>query len=345
MKRLLNSIFYCLFLFVLIMPVFSENISLSQDDLTKLQTLLNQSIQNNSRNKNEEKNQNDVIVKDSNFELIMKTQDQIKEVIRSQHDILTQKPSWAQKDICDILRILTSSEYYKNVITDFDLFKNFENTLDNITDSYLKFSKELRYMIDIFRIIDYLTKNEMAFFEKIQAFPNAKIMSESSVNDQLSSLFSPLMEYAPDDSKTLIRNFITKFVKTKFGTEPRIPSYVIFGILNNINESQTDQFEKLEIAKKQFFRNLDSLIDLTNELLKEIGALKTSDRIAPNIIVYLDCLENCFDEISDLNQNAKKAFNEYTSKISTLYSDLNKIIENCINSPKNSEIFDFVEKN
>ena len=54
MKRLLNSIFYCLFLFVLIMPVFSENISLSQDDLTKLQTLLNQSIQNNSKNENEE---------------------------------------------------------------------------------------------------------------------------------------------------------------------------------------------------------------------------------------------------------------------------------------------------
>lgn len=345
MKRLLNSILYCLFLFVLIMPVFSENISLSQDDLTKLQTLLNQSIQNNSKNKNEEKSQNDVIVKDSNFELIMKTQDQIKEVIRSQHDILTQKPSWTQKGICDILRILTSSEYYKNVITDFDLFKNFENTLDNITDSYLRFSKELRYMIDIFRIIDYLTKNEMAFFEKIQVFPNAKIMSESSINDQLSSLFSPLMEYAPDDSKTLIRNFITKFVKTKFGTEARIPSYVIFGILNNINESQTDQFEKLEIAKKQFFRNLDSLIDLTNELLKEIGVLKASDRIAPNIIVYLDCLENCFNKISDLNQNAKKAFNEYTAKISILYSDLNKIIENCVNSPKNSEIFDFVEKN
>ena len=60
MKRILNSIFYCLFRLVLIGPVFSEKISLSQDDLTKLQTLLNQSIENNS--KNEEKNQNDVIV-------------------------------------------------------------------------------------------------------------------------------------------------------------------------------------------------------------------------------------------------------------------------------------------
>ncbi len=115
--------------------------------------------------------------------------------------------------------------------------------------------------------------------------------------------------------------------------------------MNCINEALTEQFEKFEICKKQFLRNLASLTDMTNELLKEIENLKISDKIAPNIIVYLDCLEKCITKINELNQNAKKNFNEYSEKIATLYSELNKTLEECINSPKNPKIFDFLEKN
>ncbi len=107
---------------------------------------------------------------------------------------MIQKPDWSQKDICDILRVLTSSEYYKDIITDFNLFKDLENVLDDISDTYSKFYKELRSMIDIFRIIDYLTESEKGFLEKIQSSPNTKIMPESSINKELTSLFGPLIE-------------------------------------------------------------------------------------------------------------------------------------------------------
>lgn len=341
--RFLNNIFYFLFLFILTFSIRSESTTLSQDDIAKLQTLLDQSKQNIL--KEDEKEQSDKIIEDSNFKLIIKVQDQIREILDSRHDILIQKPDWSQKDICDILRILTSSEFYKDIITDFNLFKDLENALNDISVSYPKFSKELRCIIDMFRMIDYLTKKEKAFLEKIQSFPNAKIMSESSINEELNSLFLPLMEYTPDTSKTLIRNLIIKFVKIKFGTSPRIPSYVIFGILNCMNEALKDQFEKFETTKKQFTRKLDSLTDITNELLKEIKDLKTSDKIAQNIVIYLDCLEKCITEINESNQNARKSFNEYSEKISTVYSELSSPLEECLNSPKNPEIFDFLEKN
>ncbi len=340
--RFLNNIFYCLFLFILTFPIRGESITLSQDDIAKLQILLDQSKQNHL--KEDENDQKDKIVKDSNFKLIAKFQDQIIEILNSRYDLLIQKPEWAQKDICDIFKILASSEYYKDIITDFNLFKDLENVLDDISVAYPKLSKELKSMIDIFRIIDYLTKREKAFLEKIQSFPNAKIMPESLIDEELHSLFLPLMEYAPDTSKTLIRNLIIKFVKTKFGTEPRVPSYMIFGMLNCINETLIDQFEKFETTKKQFSRNLDSLTDITNELIQEIKNMKVSNKIAPNIIIYLDCFERCITKINELNQNAKKNFNEYSEKISMLYSELNKILEECLNSPKNPEIFDFLEK-
>lgn len=339
--RFLNNILYFLFLFILTFSIRSESTTLSQDDIAKLQTLLDQSKQNIL--KEDEKEQSDKTIVDSNFKLIAKFQDQTREILDSRYDILIKKPDWSQKDICDILRILTSSEYYKDIITDPNLFKSFETSLDDISESYSKFSKEMRFIIDLFRITDYLTKN--GFFEKLQAYPNFEIMSESSINNELNDLLSSLTEYTPNSSKTLVRNFITKAVKTKFGVDPRIPSYVIFGMLNCLNETLINQFEKFEITKKQFHRNLDSLIDITNELLKEIKNIKNSNKIAPNIIVYLECFEECLKEINELNQNVRKDFYEYVEKVSILYFELNKIIENCLSSPKNPEIFDYLNKN
>lgn len=343
MNRFFNTIFCCLFFFAITSSIRSEGLTLSQDDIVKLQSILEQTKQNNlAENKKEQERK---VIEDKNFKLITETRDQINETLQTQFDVLIQKPDWHQKVICDILSILTSSEYYKDAITDFNLFKDFGSVLDDISKSYSKFFKELRTIIDIFRVTDYLTKKERGFFEKIQSFPNSEIMSESSITDELNNLLSPLTEYAPNSSKTLIRNLITKAVKTKFGTEPRVPSYVVFGILSCLNEALTDQFEKLETIRKQFLRNLDSLIDITNELLKEIKNIKNSTKIAPNIIIYLECFEKCLQEINDENQNVKKDFNEYTEKISTLYSGLSKNITDCLDSPKNPEIFDYLDRN
>jgi len=343
MSWFLNIIFGCLFFLAITFSIQSENIKLSSDDIVKLQSILEQTKQNNLiENKKEQESK---IIEDKNFKLIIETRDQIIETLKSKYDVLIQRPDWPQKHICDILSILTSSEYYKDLITDFNLFNDLESVLDDISKSYLKFFKELRTIIDIFRITDYLTKKEKGFFEKIQSFPNSEIMSESLITTELNNLLSPLTEYASNSSQTLIRNFITKVAKTKFSTEPRVPSYVIFGVLNCLNEALTAQFEKFEIMRKQFSRNLDSLIDITNELLTEIRNIKNSTKIAPNIIIYLECFENCLQNINYINQNVRKEFNEYTEKVSILYSELSKNINECLNSPKNPEIFDYLDKN
>lgn len=315
------------------------NLTLSENEATLLRSILEKSEQSQEKTTKEPEKTS---VKDSNFKIIMKVRDEVTECLKSRHEVLTQKPDWPQKTLHTILNCLCSHEYYEDVINNAALFDNIEKSMLDVDKSYSKFFEKMKSMIDIFRMVDYLTKADRKFFETFQNLNNSEIQPENRITEELNNLLSPLIQYAAEPTKDLIHNFIVKSTKTKFDNKPKIPSYVIFGILECVKNVLADQSESFTTIKKQFARDIEAVIDNVNALIKEVKELQKSNKIAQNTVIYLKCFAECLSKINKLNQDAKNNFHEYGEKISTLSSELNKVITSCLDTPKDQKIFDSV---